>query len=83
MITREEVENVISREPNPTFVVQIAEEYNALLDRLGDSVLRKIAVWRMEGYTNDEIAERLGCSRRSVARKLVVIRKRLTAGGSA
>jgi DNA-binding CsgD family transcriptional regulator len=29
----------------------------------------------MEGYTNDEIAERLGCARRTVARRLELIRK--------
>jgi hypothetical protein len=28
-----------------------------------------------EGYTNDEIAQRLGCSRSKVARKLELIRK--------
>jgi transcriptional antiterminator len=28
----------------------------------------------MEGYTVDEMAERLGCSPRTVARKLAVIR---------
>jgi DNA-binding CsgD family transcriptional regulator len=29
----------------------------------------------MEGYTNDEIADRLGCARRTVARRLDLIKK--------
>ena len=41
---------------------------------LADDTLRSVAVWKMEGFTADEIAERLDCSRRSVARKLETIR---------
>ena len=53
----------------------VAEEYRRLLDELGDEALRRVATWRMEGYRNDEIAERLGCARRTVARRLDLIRK--------
>ena len=49
-------------------------EDELLLERLGNSTLQLIAVWRMEGYTTDEIATRLGCTRRTVARKLELIR---------
>jgi DNA-binding CsgD family transcriptional regulator len=45
-----------------------------LLEQLGDDTLRQVAVWRMEGFTRDEIAERLDCSRRTAARKLEAIR---------
>ena len=44
--------------------------------------LRQVALWRMEGYTSDEIAERLGCARRTVARRLDLIRKLWTAEGA-
>jgi DNA-directed RNA polymerase specialized sigma24 family protein len=53
----------------------MAEECRRLLDGLGDDALREVAVARMEGYTNDEIADRLGCARRTVARRLDLIRK--------
>ena len=43
--------------------------------RSSASSLRKIAMWKMEGYTNEEIAEMLPCSRATVARKLAIIRK--------
>ncbi|HVS35159.1 MAG TPA: ECF-type sigma factor [Gemmataceae bacterium] len=66
---------VIGREPTPEFVVRVAEEYQRLLDHLGDDVLRSIAVWKMEGYTVEEIAARLGCVPRTIERKLRTIRE--------
>ena len=53
----------------------MAEEFRRLLDCLGDDQLRQIALERMEGYTADEIAERIGCARRTVARRLELIRQ--------
>ena len=40
----------------------VAEETRRLLARLEDEQLRQIALDRMEGYTTEEIAERLGCA---------------------
>jgi DNA-directed RNA polymerase specialized sigma24 family protein len=68
------LEAVVGREPTPEFAAMVAEESRRLLDRLGDDSLRQIALWRMEGYTNDEIAEQLGCARRTVARRLELVR---------
>ncbi len=65
---------VIGSEPTPEQAVQVAEEYRRLLDKLGDDELRSIAVWSMEGCTVEEMADKLGKSVRTVARKLVVIR---------
>ena len=48
-------------------------EYRRLLDLLGDDSLRRVAVGKMEGFTNDEIAAQLDCSLRTVARKLETI----------
>jgi DNA-directed RNA polymerase specialized sigma24 family protein len=66
---------LIDHGPAPDFALQIAEESQRLLDRLSDSILRTIAVWKMEGYTTEEIATKLGCVTRTVERKLQVIRK--------
>lgn len=66
---------LIGAEPTPEFSAMVAEEYRRLLDLLDDDSLRQVAVDRMEGYTNDEIADRLGCARRTVARRLDLIRK--------
>ena len=65
---------VVGDEPTPEFAAQVAEECARLLDLLGDAELRQLALWKMEGDTNGEIAERLGCVERSVERKLRVIR---------
>jgi len=64
----------VGDEPTPDFAAQVAEEYRRLLELLADDSLRQVAVWKMEGYGNDEIAEKLGSSRRTVARKLEAIR---------
>lgn len=66
---------VVGSEPTPEFAAMIAEEYCRLLDCLDDDSLRRVALDRLEGYTNDEIADRLGCARRTVARRLDLIRK--------
>ena len=68
------IEQVVGVEPTPEFAAQVAEEYQRLLDLLGDESLRQVALSKMEGCTDDEVAERLDCSRRSVVRKLKTIR---------
>jgi hypothetical protein len=67
----------LSREPTPEFAAQVAEQYQRLLDGLGDDQLRSVAVWKMEGYSNEEIAAKLGRTVRSVERKLQMIRRKL------
>lgn len=64
----------VDAEPTPEFAAQVADECRRLLVSLGDESLRNVAVWKMEGYGNDEIAKMLTCSRRTVARKLEAIR---------
>jgi DNA-directed RNA polymerase specialized sigma24 family protein len=72
---------LVSTEPTPAVAAQVAEECRRLLDKLGDDDLRAIAVAQMEGYTVAETAARLGRSERTVARKLVIIRRRWRAEG--
>jgi len=68
------LEQVAGREPTPEFAAMAVEEFKRLLGVLDDESLRQVALWRLEGYTTDEIAERLGCARRTVARRLELIR---------
>jgi DNA-directed RNA polymerase specialized sigma24 family protein len=68
-------EQILGREPTPEFAALMADESRRLLDRLGDETLRNVAVWRMEGQTNAEIAARLGCVAKTVERKLRRIRE--------
>jgi DNA-directed RNA polymerase specialized sigma24 family protein len=69
------VPEAIGEEPSPELAAQVADECRRLLARLPSDALRQIALAKMEGYTNEEIAARLGCVRFSVDRKLRTIRQ--------
>jgi DNA-directed RNA polymerase specialized sigma24 family protein len=71
-----ELDELVSREPSPEFAVQVAEECQRLLDGLKDDVARAVALAKMEGYTNAEIAAKLDYAPRTIERKLAVIRGR-------
>ena len=53
------LEQLVSREPTPEFVAQAAEEYQRLLASLPKRNLCVLAQWKMEGFTNEEIAAKL------------------------
>jgi DNA-directed RNA polymerase specialized sigma24 family protein len=66
---------LVSNEPTPDFLVMLEEEHQRLLNLLRDDQLRSVAVWRIEGYSTDEIAAKLQIAPRSVTRKLNLIRR--------
>ncbi|REK17457.1 MAG: RNA polymerase subunit sigma-70 [Planctomycetota bacterium] len=68
------IEDIVGDEPTPEFCALAAESLAQLLEGLDDGRLRQIAILKMEGYTNQEIAERAECSLSSVERKLKRIR---------
>jgi RNA polymerase sigma factor (sigma-70 family) len=63
-----------SKEPTPESAAIIQEQFQDLLDSLGDPTLRQIALWRMDGLSNAEIAQKMGCVLRTVERKIERIR---------
>jgi RNA polymerase sigma factor (sigma-70 family) len=65
---------VLSKEPTPESAAIIQEQFEELLDSLGDATLRQIALWRMDGQSNAEIAQKMGCVVRTVERKIERIR---------
>jgi DNA-directed RNA polymerase specialized sigma24 family protein len=67
--------NLLSRDPEPSLVVQAAEECRRLLAELEDDQLRQVAQWKMEGFTNEEIGAKLGRAVATVERKLARIRR--------
>ncbi len=67
---------VIGDSPTPEFAAMMLEEYERLLARLGEADLQALANAKLEGYTNDEIAARVGCSVRTVERRLRLIRRK-------
>src|SRR5262249_23152196 len=69
------LDRVMGSEPTPSLAAQIAEECRRLLERLGKTDLRRVAAWKLEGYTNAEIAVKIKRDVRTVERKLEEIRK--------
>lgn len=61
-------------DPSPALAAEIAEAYQRLLHRLGDDELRRIAVYKLEGWTNSDIAQQLGCAISTIERRLRLIR---------
>ena len=71
-----DVRELISNEPSPHELATMRERLAHLLDCLRDDEQRSIAQLRLEGYTVGEIAEQLDSGKRSVERKLNLIRAR-------
>ena len=69
------LDRIIGPEPTPEFAAMVADECRRRLAGLTDERQRQIALLKMEGYTHEEIAQRLGCGLRSVVRKVDLIRK--------
>jgi RNA polymerase sigma factor (sigma-70 family) len=67
---------LVSATPAPDFLVALEEQYLRLLDMLRNDQLREISVLRIEGYTVEEIAARIGIGRRAIERKLKLIRSK-------
>jgi DNA-directed RNA polymerase specialized sigma24 family protein len=69
------LEQLLDREPSPDLAAQLAEDCQRLLGSLGNAELRTIALWKMAGENNLQIAVKLGCSLSTVERRLALIRK--------
>jgi RNA polymerase sigma factor (sigma-70 family) len=70
----QDVAQLLSREPTPEEAAEVADECRRLLDSLPEPGLRQIALWKVEGHTNEEIAARLDCVPRTIERKVSRIR---------
>jgi RNA polymerase sigma factor (sigma-70 family) len=68
------MDNLASPTLTADFEAILAEEVEVRLDSLNDLELQQVAIERMQGFSNKEIAARLKVSLRSVERKLKDIR---------
>jgi len=66
---------VLSHEPAPEVAAQFAEDYERLIDKLEDPALKSVALRKLEGHSSEEIAAEFGTSRRTIDRKLMLIRR--------
>jgi DNA-directed RNA polymerase specialized sigma24 family protein len=66
---------VLGTEPTPELAAMVADECRHLLGKLENDLLRSVALLKMEGFTNEEVAARLGCVVSTVDRRLRTIRQ--------
>jgi len=76
------LQQLVGAEPTPEMAAQVAEEAKRLLGRLPNQDLVELALLKMEGYTNSEIAKRWQKSERTVERKLNLIRQLWSQNGN-
>jgi DNA-directed RNA polymerase specialized sigma24 family protein len=69
-----DLNRVLDPEPSPDLATLLEEECRRLLDRLGDDRLRQVALLKVKGHADQEVAAALGCGLRTVERKLERIR---------
>ena len=65
---------MVGAEPTPELAAQAADEVQRLLGMLPKEEVRSVALLKLEGCTNAEIADRLGCAEVTVERRLSLIR---------
>jgi DNA-directed RNA polymerase specialized sigma24 family protein len=76
------LDRLAAHEPSPEMAALLVDEYRRLRNGLRTDALRQVLDLRLEGYTREEIAERLGCAERAVKRKLDAIREAWLRGES-
>jgi RNA polymerase sigma factor (sigma-70 family) len=68
------LDQIIGTEPSPELAAEVADQLRHRLVTLPNEAFRTITLMKLEGYTNAEIAEELGCSKKKVEYKLRNIR---------
>jgi DNA-directed RNA polymerase specialized sigma24 family protein len=62
-------------EPTPAFAAEVADLSEYLMSQLPEPDLRKLVMLKLEGHTNEDVAELMKITRRTVQRKLELIRR--------
>ncbi len=75
-LSAECLDEIVGNEPTPEFAVMMLEQCRILLDDLDEPDLQSLALAKLQGYSNEEIAAQWVCSIRTVERRLHRIRKR-------
>ena len=57
-----DLDEIAGPAPTPEFAAMMAEQVSRLLEGLRDETLRRVALLKLEGYTDEEIAIRLSCA---------------------
>lgn len=69
-----ELNDLFKKDPTPDSVVSLVEECEKRIESLENEKLQQIASLTLAGYDTQEIADQLEVNRRTVQRKLELIR---------
>jgi DNA-directed RNA polymerase specialized sigma24 family protein len=69
------LQSLPSKEPTPAFAAEVADMSEYLMSQLPEPDLRKLVQLKLEGHTNEDAAELMKITRRTVQRKLERIRR--------
>lgn len=73
---RGQLDQLVDLAPPPIVLAMLEEQREGLFTCLNDPVLQQVALWKLDGLTNQEIADHLSLTTRSVERKLNRIREK-------
>lgn len=68
---------LVSKDPSPDSLAAATESFDQLLqtlDATGDPTLREITLLSISGHSSTELADRMGCTPRTIQRKLKTVR---------
>ncbi len=69
------ISDVLTSDLTPDFIAEMKEEAEDLLNTLPDLEIRRVAELKIAGYSNSEIANEMSCGKRTVERRLKIIRQ--------
>ena len=69
------LQSIAAREPTPALAAEVADTSEFLLSQLPEDDLKQLVLLKLEGYTNEDAAEKMKVTRRTVQRKLERIRR--------
>ncbi len=68
-------EGQLTAAEDQTVTTLVADECEYLFRALDDPNLEQLVLWKLEGFTNDEIARKMNRTRRTVQRMLTLVRE--------
>jgi RNA polymerase sigma factor (sigma-70 family) len=75
------LDQFLGREPTDAVADMVSDTCTEMIHRLEDETLQRIVMYKLEGFTNEEIARELDCATRTVERKLERIRRKWSREG--
>jgi DNA-directed RNA polymerase specialized sigma24 family protein len=69
------INGVDGKQMGPDMLAEVSESCSEMLEALVDETMKKIVLLKFQGATNGEVASELGCTQRTVERKLERIRR--------